>query len=127
VGNWVTILVHVEFAPSTAIIDEGSFDELDTLAAGIIKRRLLVEVEGRVDAGEPPELALARADAVIGALLSRGVDARQLVAMDRGTDPQRQGPRNIVTFSAVHTTYGDPVDAFDPRQKPRAKDAASGP
>jgi hypothetical protein len=120
------IAVLIEFAPSTAIIDEGSFDELDTLAAAIVRRRLLVEVEGRVDAGEPPELALASAAAVIEALLSRGVDARQLNAVHRGTDPDRQGPHNVVTFSVVHAG-GGPVDAFDPTQNPRAGDAARGP
>jgi hypothetical protein len=124
-GTLIVIAVLVEFAPSTAIM-EGSSDALDKLAAAMIERRWLVEVEGRVDAGELPELALARAATVIEALLSRGVDARQLIAVDRGTDAQRHGPQNIVTFSVVHVNE-EPVDAFDPKQNPRAKDGTSGP
>jgi hypothetical protein len=125
------IIDVVEFSPSNSDVAESSLGFLDELSALMIERRWLVEVEGRVAARERPGLALERANAVIRALLERGVSARQLVAVDRGTEARREGPQSIVTFRVVELVGADarrrPVDAFDPTQNPRAKDAVPGP
>jgi outer membrane protein OmpA-like peptidoglycan-associated protein len=82
----IEILDRIYFTSNQADIKAISFPLLDAIAATIKgnPQLALLEVQGHVDSREKESLGVARAAAVMKALVDRGVHAERLVAMSFG-------------------------------------------
>lgn len=78
----IEIRQRVEFAPNSSKLAASGDKLLDELAAALKEHpQLGIEVHGHTDATEQPAVATKRAQAVKMALLKKGVDERQIVAV----------------------------------------------
>jgi outer membrane protein OmpA-like peptidoglycan-associated protein len=99
----IVILQQIAFARGRAVIAAESAPLVELVADAMrqLPELTLVAVIGSVDVHERPGLALARAQAVIDALVAHGVDAARFVAETEGASERR------VRFD-VRTRRGEP-------------------
>lgn len=96
------ILERISFPRSSAAIEDGQGLVLDAVGATLSGNPQIdrLEVLGHAARGERPRaLALARANAVIEALVARGVARERLVPVDAGSAPGDEG--RLVRFGPV--------------------------
>ena len=115
------ILVHVDFAAGSAALSADARGVVDKLAATMAHDSdlLLIEAAGLADAREanPNALSKKRAEAVVAALVARGIRKDRLRAMgygalcpELGLGPSGRAQR-IVRFVIVQTTTGPGTEA----------------